>query len=365
MRARTKVLITAAVAVPLVLAGAGTAYATHYQDRALPGSTLGGVSVAGLTRDQVAAARRSSAPPTSPSPSTPARPRAPRTWPTSATRSTSSPPSTRSSPRTPPGRPTPARWSPRATSTPCCAPTPRRPTKVVADLVATAGKAGTDASVMLAPDKKSFVVVPAVPGKSVTTASFHDVVTAAGHDLSSATTTLQFVDAMPTVTTARAEQVADQANALVKRTVKVIDGKDDHAASRKTKATWVTLHRARRRAHRPHRRRRQGQGLGREGGQGGRGRGPTSGVRNVDSSGAVKQVVEPAHDGAVMTNAAEVRHRRHHGASSGKDYKGSFDSARIPATWTERRDRRRCRAARLPRRRGREVGRRQPAAGTR
>ena len=41
MRARTKVLITAAVAVPLVLAGAGTAYATHYQDRALPGSTLG------------------------------------------------------------------------------------------------------------------------------------------------------------------------------------------------------------------------------------------------------------------------------------------------------------------------------------
>ncbi len=56
MRARTKVLITAAVAVPLVLAGAGTAYATHYQDRALPGSTLAGVPVAGMTRDEVAAA---------------------------------------------------------------------------------------------------------------------------------------------------------------------------------------------------------------------------------------------------------------------------------------------------------------------
>jgi len=55
MRARTKVLIGVAVAVPVALGGAGTAYATHYQDRALPGSTLAGVPVAGLTRDEVAA----------------------------------------------------------------------------------------------------------------------------------------------------------------------------------------------------------------------------------------------------------------------------------------------------------------------
>ena len=29
-------------------------------------------------------------------------------------------------------------------------------------------------------------------------------------------------------------------------------------------------------------------------------------MRNVDASGAVKEVVKPAHDGAVMTNAAEL-----------------------------------------------------------
>ena len=335
MRARTKVLITAAVAVPLVLAGAGTAYATHYQDRALPGSTLGGVSVAGLTRDQVTELVKQ------------------RAADLTVTLDTGT--TTRTAHLVDLGytvevEPTVdevfaanSSWSSYARSLVSSRDVdavlrtdPAKTDKVVADLVATAGKAGSDARVVLAPDKKSFVVVPAVPGKSVTKASFHDVVTAAGHDLSSATTTLAFVDAKPTVTTARAEQVADRANALVKRTVKVMDGKDDHAASRKTKATWVSFT-----------------------GPDGALTDPTvdaakvkawvekvatkaeveatSGVRNVDSSGAVKEVVKPAHDGAVMTNAAELATAATTALSSGKSYKGSFDKRTIPATWTERR----------------------------
>ena len=63
----------------------------------------------------------------------------------------------------------------------------------------------------------------------------------------------------------------------------------------------------------------------------------TSGVRNVDSSGAVKEVVKPAHDGAVMTNAAELATAATTALSSGKSYQGSFDKRTIPATWTERR----------------------------
>ena len=58
MKTRSKLLLTAAVAIPLVLGGAGTAYATHFQDRALPGNTVSGTSVSGLTRDEVAAAVR-------------------------------------------------------------------------------------------------------------------------------------------------------------------------------------------------------------------------------------------------------------------------------------------------------------------
>ena len=89
MNTRGKVALAGTVTALLVVGGAGTAYATHFQDRALPGSTLGGVSVAGMTRDEVAAtvSERAARPR---SRSTPARPatRAPFTSPTSATPST-------------------------------------------------------------------------------------------------------------------------------------------------------------------------------------------------------------------------------------------------------------------------------------
>ena len=335
MRARTKVLITAAVAVPLVLAGAGTAYATHYQDRALPGSALGGVSVAGMTRDEVTELVRQ------------------RAADVTVTLDTGT--STRTVHLADLGytvdvEPTVdevfaanSSWSSYARSlvssrdVDAVLHTDSATTdKVVADLVDTSGKAGSDARVELAPDKKSFVVVAAVPGKSVTRASFQDVVAAAGRDLASARTTLKFVDAVPAVTTAEAKHVADRANALVKRSVKVVDGEDGHAASRRTKASWVVLR-----------------------GADGTLADPTvdaakvkawvakvaknaevdatSGVRNVDAAGAVKQVVQPAHDGAVMTNAADLAAAATSALSSGKSFKGSFDVKTIPATWTERR----------------------------
>jgi lipoprotein-anchoring transpeptidase ErfK/SrfK len=63
----------------------------------------------------------------------------------------------------------------------------------------------------------------------------------------------------------------------------------------------------------------------------------TSGVRNVDASGEVKQVVQPAHDGAVMTNAADLARAAAAALSAGRAYKGSFERRTIPATWTERR----------------------------
>ena len=218
----------------------------------------------------------------------------------------------------------------------------------MADLVATAGKAGSDARVVLAPDKKSFVVVPAVPGKSVTTASFHDVVTAAGHDLSSATTTLA-VRRRRADRDHRAGRAGrrPKANALVKRTVKVMDGEDDHAASRKTKASWVII-------------------TGADGAL----TDPTvdaakvkawvekvakkaeveatSGVRNVDASGAVKEVVKPARDGAVMTNAADLAAAATAALSSGKSYKGSFDQSHHPGHVDQPNRGRRRRVAGLP-----------------
>ena len=358
MRARTKVLITAAVAVPLVLAGAGTAYATHFQDRALPGSTLGGVSVSGLTRDQVAAIVTQ------------------RAADLTVTLDTGT--STRTAHLADLGytvdvEPTVdavfaanGSWSSYATSLVSSRDVeavlrvdPATTDKVAAELVTTSGKAGADAKVKLAPNKKSFVVVAAVTGKSVTPSSFQDVVSAAARDLSSTRTTLKFVDAVPTVTTAQAQRVADRANALVARTVKVDDGEDEHAASRKTKASWVTV-------------------TGADGAL----TDPTidaakvkawvakvakdaevtatSGVRNVDASGDVKQVVTPAHDGAVMTNAADVAAGRDQGAELGQELPGQLRAPHHPGHLDRASDRRRCREPRLRRHRRREVGRRQP-----
>ncbi|MFL6168934.1 MAG: L,D-transpeptidase [Ornithinibacter sp.] len=335
MRARTKVLTTAAVAMPLVLLGAGTAYANHYQDRALPGSSVAGVPVAGMTRAEVAAAVQRRA--------------------DQVTITLDTGEVTRTAHLADLGyavdvQPTVdavfranASWSSYASS--LVSPRdvdavlhldPARTQKVVADLVSSAGRAGSDASVKLARDKKSFVVVPAVKGTSFAAASFQDVIAAAGHGLKSATTTVQFVDSAPAVTTADAQHVADQANALVKRTVKVADGDAEHKASRKTKASWVTIPLA----------------------QGALGapsldaakvkswvhkvvkdveKSPGAGVRNVNASGSVAQVVTPAKDGVTVTNADAVAAAAVAALRSGKDYRGSFEQRAVPATWTERR----------------------------
>lgn len=334
MRARTKVLITTAVAVPMVLVGAGTAYATHYQDRALPGSTLGGTSVAGMTRDEVASTVRQ---------------RAADLTVTVDTGTTTRTVHLSDLGYTVDVEPTVdavfaanGSWSSYATSlvstrdVDAVLLTNHATTdKVLADVVATAGKAGTNAKVRLASNKKSFVVVPAVAGKSVTAASFQDVVAAAGRNLSSTETTLRFVDAAPRVSTARAQHVADRANALVAHTVKVTDGNDDHAASRRTKAAWVTVtgddgalidpavDAATVRAWL--------ENVARDGEVS-----ATSGVRNVDASGVVKVVVKPAHDGSVMTNADDLAVAAATALASGKSFTGTVRHRTIPATWTDR-----------------------------
>ena len=167
MRARTKVLITAAVAVPLVLAGAGTAYATHFQDRALPGSTLAGVSVAGLTRDQVAAIVQERAADLTVTLDTGATTRTAHLAELGYTVDVE--------PTVDEVFAANGSWSSYATSLVSSRDVeavvridPATSEKVATELVTTSGKAGSDAKVQLAPNKKSFVVVAAVPGKAVT-----------------------------------------------------------------------------------------------------------------------------------------------------------------------------------------------------
>ena len=333
MRARTKVLITVGVAVPLVLVGAGAAYATHYSDRALPGSTLAGAPVAGMTRAEVAAAveRRAAA----------------------VTITLDTGEVTRTAHLADLGysvdvEPTVdavfdanGSWSQYARSLvssrnleAVLRVDPAKTQKVVADLITGAGKAGSDASVRLAPNKKSFVVVPAVSGKTFAAGSFQDVVAAAGRGLKSAETTVQFVEAVPAVTTAEAREVADRANALVARTVKVSDGEESHTASRRTKASWVTIPLTDGSLGTPSVDavkvkawvNKVAKGVGKD---------PRSGVRNVNASGSVTQVVSEARDGVEVTNADAVAASAVAALTSGKGYSGSFEQRTLPATWVE------------------------------
>ena len=335
MNTRSKVLLTTAVAVSMVLGGAGTAYGTHFQDRALPGSALGGVSVAGMTRGQATAAVRERADDVTVTLGTGTATRAEHLADLGYTVDVEATVDAVFAAN--------ESWSSYATSlvssrdVDAVLRTDTATTeRVAAGLVGQAGKAGADASVRLARGGRSFVVVPAVQGKTVDRASFQDVVAGAARDLSSATTTVRFVDAVPEVTTAAAQRVADRANALVARSVTVDDGEEEHAASTATKASWVTVPSA-------------DGALGTptvdvakvqswvDGAAKDAKVAPTAGVRNVGDSGTVRAVVREARDGRVVSNSADVAKAATQALTARRDYTGDFEYRKVPATWTDRR----------------------------
>jgi lipoprotein-anchoring transpeptidase ErfK/SrfK len=334
MKTRSKLLLTAAVAIPLVLGGAGTAYATHFQDRALPGSTVSGTSVSGMTRDEVAAAVRERA--------------------ADVTVTIDTGDSTRTASLVELGYEVDVdatvdevfvankTWSSYAKSLVASRGVdavvdadPAQTATVVAGLVGQADKAGRDASVKLAADKKSFVVTPAVAGETVAPESFQDVVADAARDLSSTTATVKFVEAVPVVTTAAAEKVADQANALVARKVWVSDGEDEHKASRKLKASWVVIPTTDGVLGSPTLKADKVQAWVESLAKDAKVT-PRDGVRNVSQSGKVLAVVTEAREGATVSNAPAVAQAAALAVTKGSDYKGTFTYDKTPAKWTER-----------------------------
>ena len=335
MNTRTKVLATTAVVGALVLGGAGTAYAAHYQDRALRGSTVGGVEVAGMTRDQVAAAVRQRAGDVTITVQTPSGSRTEHLADLGYTVDVDATVDAVFEAN--------ESWSSYARSLVATRGVdavvkadPARTQAVVADLVSRAGKAGKDAAVELADDGASFEVVPAVVGQTVERASYQDVVAGAARHLAPATASVTFVEAVPTVTTADAEKVAKTANALVARTVKVSDGEETHQASRRTKASWVSIPVTDGRLGTPTLKAAEVKAwvdkVAKDAAKDAR-----NGVRNVSAAGDVRAVVTEAKDGRVVKNADALAAAAQQALVSGKAYSGAFDYRVIPATWTDRR----------------------------
>ena len=206
---------------------------------------------------------------------------------------------------------------------------------VIADLVKDSGGIGVDATVKLAKDKKSFVVVPAVAGKTVVESTFQDAVGAAARELTSTSTVVEFTEAVPEVTTEEAQAVAAKANALVRTPVVVSDGDDAHKASVARKASWIsipvtdgalgepTIQAAKVKAWAAK--------LAKEARVESR-----AGLRNVTQSGDVKTVVTRARDGKEVSNADALATAAVAALTSGKAYEGAFDYKTTKATWTER-----------------------------
>ncbi len=334
MTRRSKALLAAAVAVPMVLGGAGTAYAAHYQDRALPGSSVAGVSVSGMTRDEVAAQVRDRADAVTVTVDAEGDQRTEHLADLGYTVDVDATVDAVFAPN--------ASWSTIATSLvrshdvgAVVHTDAERVDAVVEQVVHDAGKVGRNAAVRLAADKKGFEVVPAVVGQTVDPTSLQDVVAQAARGLAPTTTSVEFVDTDPAITNAAAEKVADAANALVARTVVVSDGSEDHKASRAEKASWVSVPRG-------------GGALGTPSVDaekvaawvkevaGSLAVEPTNGLRNVDSTGAVLSVVQQASDGRTAANADSLAKAASKALAAGKGYSGAFEYDTVAASWTDR-----------------------------
>ncbi|QKE83255.1 L,D-transpeptidase family protein [Arthrobacter sp. NEB 688] len=335
MSTRRTLLLTAAVAVPLALGGAGTAYAAHYQDRALPGSSVGGVDVAGMTRAELTEALRQ-------------RAQALRVTVDSgdATRTT-----------------TPAdlgyrvdvdatvdavlaadhrSWSSYARSlvsrhdvAAVVTTDDATVQRTVAGLVGAAGEKGRDAQVRLASSKKSFTVVPAVAGRTVDPASFQDVVERATRAMRPVTAHVDFVERTPAVTTAKAREVAAAANAVAHTSVSISDGDEKHSAPTTRKASWVTIPTT------------DGvPGTPRvdaakvaawvDSVAGAAKREPVTGLRYLDADGSVRRVMTEAVDGRTARATDALADEVVAALDSHKGYAGALRYTTVPATWEER-----------------------------
>ena len=238
LSAKTRWAIGAVCALVLVVICAGIVYAANYSGRALPGTTVAGTPVAGMTRDQVISAVNERADATTVTLTVEGKPteaslneagvtvEADETA-DAAMKGSTSPPAFVS-----------AIFSKRDVE----------PVLTVSDesikkLAATANSTLTsemkDASVIVAEDGESFTVTPAQNGNGVSTEDVASAVKQAGTTLTSVTQDVSVRQMEPSITTENAEAVAEKANALLDTPIEISDGIDTFTAERSDKVKWV------------------------------------------------------------------------------------------------------------------------------
>ena len=235
---KTRWAIGVVSALILLVVCAGIVYAANYSGRALPGTTVAGTPVAGMTRDQVISVVNE---------------RADATTVTLTVVGKTTEASLNEAGITVEADETADAAMKGSTSLPAfvSAIFSKRdvePVLTVSDesikkLAATANSTLTsemkDAAVIVAEDGDSFTVTPAQNGNGVAIEDVASAVKQAGATLTSVTQDVSVRQIEPSVTTENAEAVAEKANALLDTPIEISDGIDTFTAERSDKVKWI------------------------------------------------------------------------------------------------------------------------------
>lgn len=235
---KTRWAIGVVSALVLLVVCAGIVYAANYSGRALPGTTVAGMPVAGMTREQVISAVNGRADATTVTLSVDGATseaslneagitvEADETADTVMEGSTSLPAFVR------------AIFSARDVE-PVVTVSEESIKKFAATVNSTLTSEMKDAAVVVAEDGASFTVTPAQNGNGVSTEDVASAVKQAGTTLTSVTQDLSVRQMEPSITTENAQAVAEKANALLETSIEISDGIDTFPAKRSDKVKWI------------------------------------------------------------------------------------------------------------------------------
>ena len=235
---KTRWAIGVVSALVLLVVCAGVVYAANYSGRALPGTTIAGTSVAGMTRDQVISAVNQ---------------RADATNVTLTVEGKTTQASLNQAGITVDAGQTADAAMKGSTSFPAFVsalfsqrnvdPVVTVSEESIKKLAATANSTLTsemkDAAVVVAQDGESFTVTPAQNGNGVSTDDVAAAVKQAGATLTSVTQDVSVHQMEPAITTEDAQAAAEKANVLLDTPIEISDGIDTFSADRSDKVQWV------------------------------------------------------------------------------------------------------------------------------
>ena len=235
---KTRWAIGVVSALVLLVVCAGVVYAANYSGRALPGTTIAGASVAGMTRDQVVSAVNQ---------------RADATNVTLTVEGKTTQASLNQAGITVDVGQTADAAMKGSTSFPAFVsalfsqrnvdPVVTVSEESIKKLAATANSTLTsemkDAAVVVAQDGESFTATPAQNGNGVSTDDVAAAVKQAGATLTSVTQDVSVHQMEPAITTEDAQAAAEKANTLLDTPIEISDGIDTFSADRSDKVQWV------------------------------------------------------------------------------------------------------------------------------